>query len=52
MSVPAKLFYNAKVFTAKKGDDSLYQAVLVNDGKVLFVGDESGARAVAQQVSG
>lgn len=51
MSQPAKLFLNAKIFTSKKGDDSLYQALLVNDGKVVYVGNEDGARNTAEEVS-
>ena len=51
MTQPAKLFLNAKIFTSKKGDDNLYQALLVNDGKVVYVGDEEGARRAAEKVS-
>lgn len=46
----AKLFVNGKIFTSKKGDDSLYQAMLIQDDKVLYVGDDQGARQVAQEV--
>jgi predicted amidohydrolase YtcJ len=51
MTQLAKLFLNAKIFTSRKGDDGLYQALLVNDGKVVYVGDEDGAKSAAEQVS-
>jgi predicted amidohydrolase YtcJ len=47
----ARLFVNGKIFTSKKGDDGLYQSLLVQDGKVLYVGGEKGALQAAQQVS-
>jgi predicted amidohydrolase YtcJ len=46
----ARLFVNGKIFTSKKGDDGLYQSMLVKDGKVLYVGGEKGALRVAQEV--
>lgn len=46
----ARLFVNGKIFTSKKGDDGLYQSMLVKDGKVLYVGVEKGALQVAQEV--
>lgn len=48
---PAKLFVNAKVFTSKKGDDGLYQSLLVHDGKVIHVGKEEDAERIAKEVS-
>jgi predicted amidohydrolase YtcJ len=45
------LFVNGKIFTSKKGDDGLYQSMLVHNGKVLYVGDEQGASKAAQDVS-
>ena len=47
----AKLFSNGKICTSKKGDDGLYQSMLVHNGKVLHVGDDKWAAQVAQEVS-
>jgi predicted amidohydrolase YtcJ len=47
----AQLFVNGKIFTSKKGDDGLYESMLVQNGKVLYVGAEKGAIQVTQQVS-
>jgi predicted amidohydrolase YtcJ len=47
----AKLFSNGKIFTSKKGDDGLYQSMLVQDGKVLYVGSDKGAANAAHEVS-
>jgi predicted amidohydrolase YtcJ len=46
----AQLFVNGKIFTSQKGDDGLYQSMLVQNGKVLYVGDEKGAAKLVQEV--
>lgn len=39
----ARLFKNARIFTGVEGDDELHNAMLVKDGKIVYVGTLSGA---------
>ena len=46
-----KLFHNGKIFTSVTGDETLHQALLVEDDKVVFVGSEKDAVAQASRKS-
>jgi predicted amidohydrolase YtcJ len=44
-----KLFHNGKIFTSV-GDDRLQAAMLIEDGAVVYVGEEAAVRAESEAV--
>lgn len=45
--MPTRVFKNGRIFTSAKGDDELHEALVVKDGKVLFVGSNADAELAA-----
>lgn len=48
---PVQVFSNARVFTSKEGDDTLYDTLVIQGDKVVYVGDREGASNVVPKVS-
>lgn len=46
----AKVFSNARVFTSKEGDNTLYDTLVTQGDKVVYVGDRAGADKALGQV--
>lgn len=46
MGAPVRVFSNARVFTSKEGDSTLYDTLVTQGDEVLYVGDRGGANTV------
>lgn len=49
--VQARLFTGGRIFTSQPDDETLHEALVVQNGKVVFVGKEEHARRTLEEVS-
>jgi len=48
MRSPTRVFSNARVFTSKEGDSTLYDTLVTRRDKIVYVGDRAGAKEVLE----